>query len=150
MKVTQLDHLNLTVRDLREALRWYRRVFGFEIVESGEREGGPWAIVQSGDAILCLVEVPGKEAPPLWPEVGAEHRVNHYGLRIDDRERWEETLRSERVQVDYGGPIRWPNSISWYIRDPSGVPIEVALWDVGAPTFPADSDVSWSQSAEEA
>lgn len=135
MHVEQLDHLNLTVRDLPEALDWYRRVFGFEQVESGEGEIGRWAIVKSGDALLCLAEVADKQSPPLWPELGTDHRMNHYGLRIRDRERWEATLARENVQVDYEGAVRWPHSWSWYVRDPSGIPIEVALWDEGAPQF---------------
>ena len=52
MKVKQLDHLNLSVQDLDESIDWYRRVFGFSVVEEGNK-------VAPGDVV---VEFDGTEA----------------------------------------------------------------------------------------
>ncbi len=57
------------------------------------------------------------------------HGINHFGLRITDRTAWEEIVDREKIEVLYDGPTRWSHSTSWYISDPTGYEIEVALWD---------------------
>jgi catechol-2,3-dioxygenase len=126
MTVKQLDHLNLTVKDFNESAQWYKRVFGFEIVEEGVRNGNKWGILQSGDALLCIYQDPSRTAPGEAPE--SQHRIYHFGLRITDRQKWEETIAKEHIQVEYGGAIDYPHSLSWYLSDPTGHEIEVALW----------------------
>jgi catechol 2,3-dioxygenase-like lactoylglutathione lyase family enzyme len=132
MRVQQLDHLNMTVRDLEESAGWYGRVFGFERVEEGRTADGPWAILRSGDALLCIYEHAELGAPD---EDAPSHHINHFGLRIDDREDWERTVEREGVEVAYGGAIRWPHSTAWYVTDPNGYEIEVALWDQNRVAF---------------
>jgi catechol 2,3-dioxygenase-like lactoylglutathione lyase family enzyme len=131
MTVKHLDHLNMTVKNLAETSEWYHRVFGFEIVETGTWSGVPWAIIQSGDAMLCIYEHP--ELVPIG-DGAPSHHINHFGLRITDRDQWEETLKRESIPVHYG-PYRWPHSTAWYISDPTGYEIEVALWDNDRVTF---------------
>jgi len=128
MGVQALDHLNMTVQSFEDSAAWYARVLGFEVVEKGVYDGEPWGILKSGSALLCLYQHPelGKadsEGPP-----SGQH-LNHFGLRISDRAAWEDTIAREKVKVAYDGPVRWPHSTSWYIEDPSGYEIEVALWD---------------------
>jgi len=128
--VAHLDHLNLSVADLEETVAWYGRVFGFEVRETGVYDGAPWAILRAGEALLCLYQYPEREL--LDGDALAERRIhgfNHFGLRVRDREAWEETLRRERVPVLYGGVVRWPHGDSWYVTDPTGYEIEVAHWD---------------------
>jgi catechol 2,3-dioxygenase-like lactoylglutathione lyase family enzyme len=127
MSVKHLDHLNMSVRDLAESLDWYGRVFDFRKVEGGTYDGRPWAILKSGDALLCLYEHPARKSPD--PEEHGHHGAAHFGLRVTDRKAWEETVRRERVAVEYGGAVRWPHSTSWYVTDPTGYEIEVACWD---------------------
>ncbi len=126
MTVKHLDHLNMTVQDLGKTTEWYHRVFGFEIVEKGVWNGAPWAIIQSGDAMLCVYEHP--ELTPIEDDGAAAHHINHFGLRITDKAQWEETVKRESIPVHYG-PYRWPHSTAWYVEDPTGYEIEVALWD---------------------
>ncbi len=39
----KLDHINLTVENLKESIEWYRKIFGFELVESGATpQGNKW------------------------------------------------------------------------------------------------------------
>ncbi|MGH7162979.1 MAG: VOC family protein [Planctomycetota bacterium] len=128
MGVRQLDHLNLTVKSYDETADWYRRVFGFEIVEEAITDGVRWGVLKSGEAMLCVYEHPERRFVDDLEERRI-HGINHFGLRITDREAWEETVRRESVEVDYGGPVRWPHSTAWYVSDPTGYTIEVALWD---------------------
>lgn len=132
MKNVKLDHLNLTARNLNEAIQWYTAVFGFHVVERGVRAGTPWAIVRSGDQMLCLSEH-GELA--YGPEPEGHHRIYHFGLRIESKAQWERLLEERGDLHVHHGPIRYPHSTSWYITDPSGHEIEVALWDAGEVAF---------------
>ena len=123
-----LDHLNFTVTNLTETVDWYGRVFGFEVVERGVYQGHPWAIVRSGDAMLCLYEHPDRHQPSL-KELKGLHHFSHFGMRIRDREAWVATIERENLEVKFGGEVDWPNSSSWYVEDPSGYEIEVVFWD---------------------
>jgi catechol 2,3-dioxygenase-like lactoylglutathione lyase family enzyme len=136
MTVTHLDHLNLTVRDFEETAAWYGRVFGFEVVEKEtDAQGRPWGVLRSGDALLCIYEHPEFrfEGPDARRERRA-HGINHFGLRISDRAAWERMMEREGIVPD-GGTVSWPHSTAWYIEDPTGYEIEVALWDDGSPGF---------------
>jgi catechol 2,3-dioxygenase-like lactoylglutathione lyase family enzyme len=127
VSVKNQDHLNMSVRNLAESVDWYGRVFGFTKVEDGVIEGRPWAILRGGEALLCLYEHPKRKDPD--PAQHGHHGLAHFGLRIDDRASWEDTVAREKVEVDYGGAFPWPHSTSWYVSDPTGYTIEVALWD---------------------
>ena len=84
-QVKHFDHLNMTVQNLQESLEWYRRIFGFTLVESGERDLGPWAIVRSGEAMLCLYERAGRTYEIPYGD-GPHHGICHFAIRITDRE----------------------------------------------------------------
>jgi catechol 2,3-dioxygenase-like lactoylglutathione lyase family enzyme len=138
MQVKHLDHLNLSVDDLSASISWYGRVFGFQPVEEGVYQGEPWVILKSGDALLCLYEDPSREAPGgAALRARGIHGVNHFGFRITDREAFEDVLEREDVPVNYGGVVEWPHSLAWYVNDPSGYEIEVALWEDDEVRFPA-------------
>lgn len=128
MRKVSLDHLNLTVRNFEEAAEWYEKVFGFKAAERGLYEGRPWGVLRSGDSMLCIYESPGRASPD---DDGTErfHKIYHFGLRIHDRNEWERILREQELCTYYGSPMRYPHSISWYVTDPTGHMIEVALWD---------------------
>lgn len=134
--VSKLDHLNLTVTDLDATEAFYERLFGFERVEGGLRKGHRWSILKSGEALLCLYERPDRRV--IDDDEGTElglHTLNHIGLRIDDREAWERTVARHGVEFSYPSPVEWARSTAWYLLDPSGYEIEVALWHRGAPEF---------------
>lgn len=138
MRVKQLDHLNLSVRNLEESVAWYARVFGFERVEGGTADGVAWAIIRSGEALLCLYEHPAWTLPANEERrERRQHGLNHFALRITDRAAWEATLEREQLEVAYGGEVSWPHSAAWYVSDPTGYEIEVALWDEDHVAFPA-------------
>jgi len=128
MSVKQLDHLNLTVASLEDSIRFYGAVFGFRVVEEGIREEGPWAIIRSGDAMLCLYE--GNRLPPArYRQYGDErHVVYHFGFRVTDREAWLGAVEAHQLDLLHGGEQVYPHSSSWYVLDPTGYTLEVVLW----------------------
>lgn len=130
MTVKNIDHLNLTVADFDRTVAWYGRVFGFALVEEGEQDGGRWGVIRAGEAMLCIYEHGDCEMKDRHALRRMKlHGVNHFGLRIADRAAWEAVVEREEVPVLYGGPVRWRHSTSWYLQDPTGYEIEVALWD---------------------
>jgi glyoxylase I family protein len=130
MSIKHLDHLNLTVSNLEETIRWYGAVFGFEVVERGERESGPWAIIRGGESTLCVYEDASRASPDRFRQDGkARHVIYHFGFRITDREAWLERVRAHKLVLEFGGENRYPHSSSWYVVDPTGYSIEVVLWN---------------------
>jgi len=131
MKVKHLDHLNLTVRDFAETVDWYGRVFGFEVVQDDIEDGVRWGVIRSGEAMLCIYEHKDFEFEDGCARRDrGQHAVNHFALRITDRKEWEETASRQGLKFGYGGgAVRWPHSTAWYVIDPTGYEIEVALWD---------------------
>ncbi len=128
-QVRCLDHLNLTVKSLDAALSFYRELFGFVLVETGAPDPHPWAIIRSGDAMLCLYEHPELREAPHYPTPPNEHGVRHFGLRVENGPAFCELVREKGVELAYGGPVRWLHSTSYYLSDPSGHQIEVVSWD---------------------
>ncbi len=130
MQVKHLDHLNLSVQDFENTVAWYGRVLGFALVEEGVQEGVRWGVIRAGEAMLCIYEHPELHAEDAdtQREQHGLHGIAHFGLRITDRAAWEDTVAREGLPVRFGGPIEWPHSTAWYINDPTGYEIEVALW----------------------
>ena len=141
MKVQTLDHLNLTVSNLEISIVWYAKIFGFNVVERGVRDSGPWAIIRSGDALLCIYEDPTRLSPSRFRLDGQErHVIYHFGLRITDREAWLSTVKDNNLELEFGGENKYPHSSSWYVADPTGYSIEVALWNENIIRFDASDD----------
>jgi catechol 2,3-dioxygenase-like lactoylglutathione lyase family enzyme len=136
MKVKHLDHVNLSVRSFDESADWYRRLFGFRVVEEEVTDGVRWGVLRSGDAMLCIYEHPEREFADRF-DLGKRklHGLAHFALRITDAEEWEGAARREDVPINYGGEVSWPNSRSWYVNDPTGYEIEVVCWNGDAVRF---------------
>jgi catechol 2,3-dioxygenase-like lactoylglutathione lyase family enzyme len=140
MEIAGFDHLNLTVRNFEESVTWYRRIFRFELVEEGVREGVRWGILRSrggrGTAMLCIYERPDYGgADPETLGGRRLHGIRHFGLRIDDEDEWRALVRREKLETE---ETCWPHSTSWYVNDPTGYEIEVAHWKDGRIEFAPD------------
>lgn len=131
MNVKHLDHLNLSVSDFAATADWYGRVFGFEVVEEAVDERGVhWGVLRAGDALLCVYEHPTLSLVDSDASRSqGRHALSHFGLRVEDRAAWEALLEREGIEVNYGGAVRWPHSMAWYVNDPTGWEIEVVHWD---------------------
>ena len=130
MRIKNIDHLNLTVADFDASVAWYNRVLGFELVEEDVQDGTRWGVIRQGDGIHSARQSEDCRLEDRFAmrKMGL-HGINHFGLRITDRQAWEKTISRENIELLYDGPIRWLHSTSWYIEDPTGHEIEVALWD---------------------
>lgn len=77
--------------------------------------------------MLCLYQA---------QEQRAEGALNHIGLRITDRAALESALAEHAVPVQYGGAYEHPHSTAFYVSDPAGNTLELAVWDGDEIRFP--------------
>ncbi len=136
--VTGMDHVNITVADFDATVDWYRRVFGFELVEDEVTDGVHWGVLKGGGCQICFSERTGREFADRFALGDRNlHGMGHFALRIEDAESWQRTLQAHEIPVMYDGVVRWPHSDSWYIQDPTGYEIEVVHWHSGKPGYQA-------------
>ena len=99
-----INHVALEVGDVEEALRWYGRVFDFEL---RGRAGARMAFIDMGDQFIAL-------ARDRTPHVDRER---HLGLVVDDKDAVRAALEAAAVAV-----TRPPNCS---FRDPWGNHVQV-------------------------
>ena len=132
----KLDHINLTVSKIDESLEWYGKVFGLELLEHGiSPENRRWAIIGRNDSMICMTEHKDRESSANYDQ-DRHHQIYHFGFRIPDLEEWKEKVKIHNLKLYYGGVNEYPNSLSWYVKDPSGHTIEVSFTESDTLTFP--------------
>lgn len=120
-----LEHVNLTVNDLPQSVRFYRELFGFEVRWEGTLDDGRHA-VHVGDEkhylSLFQCRTPGRASNDYGP-VG----VNHFGFVVEDLDAMKGRLRSLGVELlseaDYEPGRRL------YFLDPNGIEIELVQYE---------------------
>jgi methylmalonyl-CoA/ethylmalonyl-CoA epimerase len=103
MQPTRIDHVGIAVPDLDEAIAFYRRAFGLEVVheEVNEEQGVREAMLAIGDSYLQLLA-------PLTPESTIAKFLDRSGpgiqqvaFGVDDVEAAATDLREAGVRVLY-------------------------------------------------
>ncbi|TMD62013.1 MAG: VOC family protein [Chloroflexi bacterium] len=128
MKVWELGHLVLYVRDLQRSRRFYRDVLGWKEIEVPGGEDFPAAAFTSGRTHheLLLLEV-GPSAAPLPP--GRRVGLYHFGLKVgetdDELREARDRLVAEGVRIV--GATDHGVTHSLYILDPDGNEIELYI-----------------------
>lgn len=102
-RLVGLNHIALEVGDLEEALRWYGRIFAFEL--RGRGQG--MAFIELGDQFIALQE--GRRQPA--------DDGRHFGLVVDDRAPVRELLEAAGAELVDGPFLDF--------RDPWGNRVEV-------------------------
>jgi lactoylglutathione lyase len=120
LSVSRLDHINMRVKNLSESIDFYERVFGFEMKEDHTQDGDDaWAIVgQANTVYICMYLHADKQRVP------DALQIMHFGLVIDDFDTLLERLKAHGVDTGKGY-VKWPQSRSVYITDPSGHEIDL-------------------------
>ena len=124
-----LSHLNLNVADVARAMRFYRELFGMEVIHDyegpiGRHPQGRQVVLSTPGAedLIALTHIPGEPVGPAG--------VNHFGFTLmstDDVDRAVEeaiaaggTLK-RRVEAEVDGTLeRFA-----YVTDPDGYSIEL-------------------------
>lgn len=120
----KIDHLNISVNNLDQTVKFYHELFGLDIEEEGLAmdQVTPYKIIGRNDFHLCLYE-----KPSLKKEDILQSPVDHFGFRIDDPEDFKSRCKKMGIAFNYGGEIHHSVSSSWYVNDPSGYEIEVSF-----------------------
>ena len=121
IRVKQMDHLNMGVRNIAETEKFYRDLFGFEEKERGiGKDGEPFAIIGAADRVyLCIYEYGDLPRPD-------DHLfIYHFGFHLDDFDLAVKELHERKIELEYGGVVQQGKSRSMYIRDPNGYEIEL-------------------------
>lgn len=129
LRVTDLDHIVLRVRDVEGAIEFYTQVLGLQPHRVEEYRKGevpfPCARVNSG-TIIDLLPSPDQESIGDGPR-----NLDHYCLTIAETnmQRLSEELAERGVEVVSDGPGQRSGArglaTSIYIRDPEGNRIEL-------------------------
>lgn len=128
-KLTGLDHLVLTVRDIGKTVAFYRDVLGMEVQEFQPADGSTRTALMFGQQKINL-HVAGAEFRPhgRCPMPGSADLCL---LTDGPLESWARHLDNAGVDIEEGpvarsgaqGPIQ-----SVYIRDPDGNLIEISVY----------------------
>jgi lactoylglutathione lyase len=114
-----IDHLNLTVSNLKNSIDFYNKLFGLRVFEEALYNGIPHAIIGKENGLfLCLYEA--KSDLSLQ-----KNRINHFGIHINEFDKTFRKVKNSGVPINYYGIIIYPNSRSFYIEDPDGNKIEL-------------------------
>ena len=126
MKIHELGHLVLYVRDLERSRRFYADVLGFP--ELPIERGGPTAAFGTGRTHheLLLIEV-GPDATPI--PAGRRVGMYHFGLKVGttDDELREALATIEANDVTVTGASDHGVTHSLYVADPDGNEIELYI-----------------------
>ena len=117
MKVLELNHVALHIRDLDKACRFYGEVLRLEpLARPAFDFPGAWFRLGPSQELHLI----GERVDP----VHSHNRGNHFALRVDDLDGWESHLAE--MKADFRPRKRRPDG-AWqvFVRDPDGHTIEL-------------------------
>ena len=116
LRAGSIDHINMSVKNLKESVEFYSKLFGFTLKKD---QPDMASVIIGNDRIkLCLYQ-----DPSLQIEAG----INHFGFHIDNFDEIEFLCVDLGVEVLYAGQVTWEEKTkSLYIVDPNGYTIELS------------------------
>jgi catechol 2,3-dioxygenase-like lactoylglutathione lyase family enzyme len=123
----RVDHVNVSVRDLDEALRFYRDRLGLELVRAPDDFHGDHAMFHAGETTYTLMET-GRGH--FWDPADLDHPLDKAHVAIEaDRETYDAACDRLDGQFPKQGPYDWGEFEGFYFLDPSGNLLEVVTRD---------------------
>lgn len=99
-----IDHVAIAVRDLEEAIAWYRDVLGFELVERRETKGKATgmisAVMKAGDVTFVLLQGTSQDSQVSKYVESFGPGVQHLAVAVDDLERVVDKLKESGIEFD--------------------------------------------------
>ena len=126
--VQRIDHVALTVRDVKRSIAWYRDVLGLE--RRHEETWGDYPVMMfAGGTAVALFQARGPVSDA--PDQGAAAIMRHLAFRVDRSNflKAQETLHSLGVAFSFQD-----HSISQsiYLRDPDGHELELTTYELAS------------------
>jgi catechol 2,3-dioxygenase-like lactoylglutathione lyase family enzyme len=114
--VQGIDHVEVFVRDLDAAARWYADVLGLELM--GRWDPEPWMIGAGGNKLALFLKADGSRAS----DDAGWHRV----AWRTDRAGFDAAQKHLREKgVKFRGPVDHGSAFSIYFTDPDGNRLEI-------------------------
>ncbi len=128
IKIRELDHVVVRVRDVERALRFYCDVLGC-VAERNREDLGLYQL-RAGRSLIDIVDVNGEIGRKGGPAPGKDgHNMDHFCVRVDpfDEPAIREHLKKHNVEASptetrYGAEGNGP---SIYLLDPEGNTVEL-------------------------
>ncbi|MCX7911973.1 MAG: VOC family protein [Dehalococcoidales bacterium] len=126
--IRKIDHIAIIVRDMESALKAYREMFGFEVVERMEGPGGEFTsvMVASGDIRLEFFQPlkPGSFMEFLEKRGGGLH---HISFLTDDIRTELKNLKARGKKLQNEEPITLPGARIAFIHPSSAENVLIEL-----------------------
>jgi len=125
LAVRGIDHVEVFVRDIQAAARWYREVLG--LVERYRWDPEP-LMIGAGDTMLALFQARPDAAPARSGEGGSSLRWHRVAWRIDEAGFKAAQKHLARLGIPFRGPVDHRHSRSIYFHDPDRHPLEITYY----------------------
>jgi catechol-2,3-dioxygenase len=121
--VQSIDHVEVFVRSIPDAIQWYEAVLGLKEIQRWDPEP---VMVGAGGTMLALFQAPSAATPVAEKESPALrwHRV----AWRTDRAGFEAAQKHlKALAIPFRGPIDHGQSLSIYFHDLDGHPLEITV-----------------------
>ncbi len=117
MKICELNHVAIHVKDVEASCEFYRQVLRLEpLPRPAFTFPGAWFRLGDNQELHLI----GERGDPVF----AHNRGNHYALRVDQIGEWEGHL--QKLGIDHRAPQTRPDgAIQIFLRDPDGHVVEL-------------------------
>jgi catechol 2,3-dioxygenase-like lactoylglutathione lyase family enzyme len=126
MNLEGIDHVALSVRDVKRSAQWYIEVLGFERKFEGVWDGVP-IFIGNGTTALALFPIRANERSPSGAQ--PEIRMLHLAMRANRKNflAAQEELKRRGIKFDFQDH---EISHSIYFRDPDGHQLEITTYEL--------------------
>lgn len=120
-----LEHVNLTVSDLQRSIDFYSKLFDFRVRWRADAAAEKQeAHVGNDDMYIAFFQASQPERAEVdYQRVG----LNHFGILVDDLDKYRERLSQMGVQPHY--EPEYPPGRRLYFYDPDRVEVELVQYD---------------------
>jgi len=126
IRVKQIDHVTLVVKDLTKSRQFYVDLLGMdEVPRPGFGFPGLW--FEAGGTQIHLIEEHKESGPAkiFVPEKCQISRTHHFAFEVDDAMATIECLKEHGVPIAAGPKNRPDGPTQLYINDPDGNLVEL-------------------------
>ncbi len=126
IKVSGLDHVAISVRDLKASLKFYTEVLGLRVTEREYSKPGLEYFLDCGASLIGLIQGDPKGEKHLFSDGGMG--ANHVSFRAEtqDFDRIVEEVKARGITVTFFK--KREKSWSLYFWDPDGNKLEITAW----------------------
>ena len=119
-----VDHVEVLVRDIAEAARWYRETLGLEEVARWDPEP---VMIAAGETKLALFRADQEGKNPNGGHDG-KARWHRVAFRTDEEGFAAAQGHLRSLSIPFRGPIDHGLARSIYFKDPDGNPLEITYY----------------------